>query len=109
VGRGQVLFAFAYWFVIQACAVDAQHLTLPPNFSREVPEPAANLDRHAMLRGALAALNQLPQAAAQFRKNLPPRSQPILAQLEEGVRKALNPKEAYNMVPAEIPKRLSTV
>jgi beta-xylosidase len=27
----QVLFAFAHWFVIQACAVDTQQLALPPN------------------------------------------------------------------------------
>ena len=67
-------------------------------------QPAGSLDRHAMLRDTLAALNQLPNAAAQFRKKLPSRSQPILAQLEERVRKALNPKEAYSMVPGRDPE-----
>jgi hypothetical protein len=67
-------------------------------------QPAGSLDRHAMLRDTLAALNQLPKAAAQFRKKLPSRSQPILAQLEERVRKALNPKEAYSTVPGRDPE-----
>src|ERR1039458_2699717 len=67
-------------------------------------QPAGSLDRHAMLRDTLAALNQLPQAATQFRKKLPSRSQPILAQLEERVRKALTPKEAYSMVPGRDPE-----
>jgi len=35
-----------------------------------------------MLRDTLAALDQLPKAAARFRPKLPPGSQPILAQLE---------------------------
>jgi len=34
-------------------------------------QPASSLDRPAMLRDTLAALNQLPPAAAQFRKKLP--------------------------------------
>ena len=66
-------------------------------------QPAGSLDRHAMLRDTLAALKQLPKAAAQFRKKLPPRAQPTLTQLEERVRKGLNPKEAYSMVPGRDP------
>jgi len=66
-------------------------------------QPAGSLDRHAMLRDTLAALKQLPKAAAQFRKKLPPPAQPILTQLEERVRKGLNPKEAYSMVPGRDP------
>ncbi|MBZ5624629.1 MAG: hypothetical protein LAQ69_38895, partial [Acidobacteriia bacterium] len=58
----------------------------------------------AVLRDTLAALNQLPRAAVQFRKKLPPRFQPILAQLEGRVRKALNPNEAYSMVPGRDPE-----
>ena len=67
-------------------------------------QPAASLDRHAMLRDTLAALDQLPRACAQFRKKLPPRAHPILAQLEGSVRQALNPKEAYHMVPGRDPE-----
>jgi hypothetical protein len=66
-------------------------------------QPAGNLDGHVMLRDTLAALNQLPKAAIQFRKKLPPRSQPTLTQLEERIRKHLNPSEAYNMVPGRDP------
>jgi hypothetical protein len=67
-------------------------------------QPPGRLDRHAMLRDTLAALNRLPTAAAQFRQKLPRRFQPILAQLEEGMRKTLNPKEAYSMVPGRDPE-----
>ena len=67
-------------------------------------QPATSLNRPAMLRDTLAALNQLPPAAAQFRKKLPSLAQPILAQLESSVRKAINPKEAYNMVPGRNPE-----
>jgi hypothetical protein len=66
-------------------------------------QPAGILDRHAMFRHTLAALNQLPQTAIQFRKKLPPRSQPTLTQLEEWIRKHLNPNEAYYMVPGRDP------
>jgi len=69
-------------------------------------QPASSLDRPAMLRDTLAALNQLPPAAAQFRKKLPSLAQPILAQLESSVRKAINPKEAYNMVPGRDPENV---
>jgi hypothetical protein len=67
-------------------------------------QPAGRLDRGVMLRDTLATLNQLPKAAAQFRKKLPSRSQPILVQLEERVRKTLNSKEAYSMVPGRDPE-----
>ncbi|MBZ5622492.1 MAG: hypothetical protein LAQ69_27720 [Acidobacteriia bacterium] len=66
-------------------------------------QPAGSFDRHAMLRDTLAALNQLPKTAAQFRKRLPLRSQPTLAQLEERARKVLTPKEAYYVVPGRDP------
>lgn len=65
--------------------------------------PAGKIARRAMLRDTLATLNQLPRTAAQFRKKLPLRSQPTLAQLEDRVRKGLAPKEAYNMVPGRDP------
>ena len=64
------------------------------------------LDRRAMLRDTLTALDQLPSACTQFRKQLPARAHPILEQLEASVRKTLNPKEAYNMVPGRDPENL---
>jgi hypothetical protein len=51
------------------------------------------------LRNTLAALEQLPAASTRFRKNLPPRAHPRLAQLEVSVRQSLLPAEAYSMVP----------
>ena len=69
-------------------------------------QPSASLDRHAMLHDTLATLNQLPAALDRFRKKLPPRSQPILAQLEASARKALRPTEAYSMVPGRDPENV---
>jgi len=69
-------------------------------------QPAATFNRTAMVRDTLGALDRLPSAFAQFRKKLPPRAHPILAKLEGSVRKALNPKEAYNMVPGRNPENV---
>ncbi|HMC58933.1 MAG TPA: hypothetical protein VKJ01_07065, partial [Candidatus Solibacter sp.] len=63
-----------------------------------------SLDRRAMLRDTLRALDELPSASAQFRKQVPARAHPILEHLEAKIRQTLNPKEAYNMVQTEIPK-----
>jgi hypothetical protein len=65
-----------------------------------------SLNGRAMLRDTLTALEQLPSACAQFRKQLPARTHPTLEQLEDRVRKALNPKEAYNMVPGRDPENV---
>jgi len=62
-------------------------------------QPPGSLDLRAMLRDTLAALDQLPEARARFRKNLPQRALPRLAELELSIRQALDPAEAYNMVP----------
>jgi len=62
-----------------------------------------SMDRRAMLRDTLKALDQLPSATAQFRKQLPARAHPTLGQMENNIRQALNPKEAYNMVPGRDP------
>ena len=62
-------------------------------------QPPGTLDAAAMLRDTLAALEQLPQALARFRKNLPRRAHPLLATLEASVRSSLDPREAYSMVP----------
>jgi len=67
-------------------------------------QPPGRLDLHAMLRDTLAALNQLPEACARFRTNLPRRAQSILAQLEITVRRSLDPAEAYSMVPGRSPQ-----
>jgi hypothetical protein len=69
-------------------------------------QPAGSLDRRAMLRDTLTALDRLPPACAQFRKQLPARAHPTLQPLEAGVRKALHPKEAYNMVPGRDPENV---
>ena len=67
-------------------------------------QPPGSLDLHAMLRDTLAALNQLPEACARFRSNLPRRAQSILAQLEITVRRGLDPADAYSIVPGRSPQ-----
>jgi len=67
-------------------------------------QPAGSLDVRAMVRDTLAALEQLPEASARFRKKLPRRAHPVLAQLEVTVRQSLPPAEAYNMVPGRDPE-----
>lgn len=62
-------------------------------------QPTGSLDLRAMQRDTLSALEQLPEACARFRKTLPRRAHPTLAELEKAVRNALAPTEAYNMVP----------
>jgi len=62
-------------------------------------QPPGSLDLRAMLRDTLAALDQLPETRARFRKNLPRRALPRLTELELSIRQALDPAEAYNMVP----------
>jgi hypothetical protein len=44
-------------------------------------QPPGTLDDRLMLRDTLAALEQLPEASSRFRKNLPRRAHPALAQL----------------------------
>ena len=66
-------------------------------------QPQGTLDLKLMLRDTLAALEQLPEASARFRKNLPRRAYPALAQLEVTVHRSLLPAEAYNMVPGRDP------
>jgi hypothetical protein len=67
-------------------------------------QPPGSLDLHAMLRNTLAALDQLPEASARLRNNLPRRANPILAQLELRVRRGLDRAEAYSMVPGRSPQ-----
>lgn len=67
-------------------------------------QPPGALDLRAMLRDTLAALEELPNACARFRKNLPKRAHPILASLEPSVRKSLDPREAYNMLSGSDPQ-----
>jgi hypothetical protein len=67
-------------------------------------QPPGKLNRRAMLRDTLAALEQLPAACSRFRKTLPPHVQPGLFQLEFTIRVNLNPTDAYNMVPGRDPQ-----
>jgi len=67
-------------------------------------QPPESLNGKAMLRDTLAGLEQLPSASTRFRKNLPPRAHPRLAQLEVAVRQSLLPAEAYSMVPGRDPQ-----
>lgn len=67
-------------------------------------QPVGKLDWHAMLRDTLAALEQLPQACARFRKHLPSRAHPTLGTLEAELRNRLNLTEAYSMVPGRDPQ-----
>src|SRR6266853_2440534 len=102
------------------CALDRMDLTpveIPQRLIRQLFEldadyvealwaldqPAGSLDMRAMLRDTVAALDQLPEACARFRKNLPKRAHPALGQLELTVRNGLDPAEAYNMVPGHGP------
>jgi len=67
-------------------------------------QPAGALDWKLMLRHTLAALDQLAETSARFRKNLPRRTHPALVRLEATVRRSLPPAEAYNMVPDRDPQ-----
>ena len=67
-------------------------------------QPPGRLDLTLMLRDTLAALEQLPELSLRFRKNLPRRAHPVLAQLEVALRQSLLPVEAYNMVPGHDPQ-----
>jgi hypothetical protein len=67
-------------------------------------QPPGTLNRHVMLRDTLAALDQLPAACTQFRKNLPVPAHTPLSRLELTIRSKLNPAEAYNMVPGRDPQ-----
>jgi len=102
-------------------ALDGMHLTpaeIPQRLIRQLFEldadyaealwaldqPPASLDFPAMLRDTLAALQQLPEACARLRNNLPRRAQSTLAKLEIAVRNGLDPAEAYSMVPGRSPQ-----
>ena len=67
-------------------------------------QPAGRLNVRAMLRDTLAALDELPAAITRFRKKLPPRVHPTLANLETSIRRTLDPNEAYSMVPGRDPQ-----
>jgi hypothetical protein len=66
-------------------------------------QPPGALNVKAMLRDTLASLQQLPQAVGRLRKSLPPRAHPKLETLEAAIRKGLDPRETYNMVPGHNP------
>ena len=67
-------------------------------------QPPGTLVVSHMLRDTLAALEQLPHACAQFKKRLPKRAHPNLAQLESTIRLRLPASDAYSMVPGRDPQ-----
>ena len=67
-------------------------------------QPASSLDRPAMLRDTLAALNQLPPAAAQFRKKLPSLASPFWPNWNRASERRSIPRRPITCYPAEIPK-----
>ena len=67
-------------------------------------QPSGTLDLKTMFRDTLAALEQLPEASARLRNNLPSRVHPTLANLEATIRRTLLPAEAYTMVPGRDPQ-----
>lgn len=67
-------------------------------------QPPATLNLNLMLRDTMAALEQLPEATARLRNNLPKHANPTLARFEVSVRHNLLPAEAYNMVPGRDPQ-----
>jgi hypothetical protein len=66
-------------------------------------QPRDSLNFPAMLRDTLASLEQLSEAGARFRKNLPRRAHPSLENLEMTIRTNLDPSEAYSMLPGRDP------
>ena len=62
-------------------------------------QPPGRLNVKTMLRDTLASLEQIPQAIARFRANLPSRAHLKLETLEPSIRQTLQSKEAYNQVP----------
>lgn len=87
------------WLIRQLFELDADYVEA----LWALDQPAGSLDLRAMLRDTLAALEQLPQAQARFRKNLPHRVHSTLAQLEASIRNSLQQAEAYTMVPGRDP------
>jgi hypothetical protein len=67
-------------------------------------QPAGSLNLSALVGDTQAALDQLPEAHARFRKNLPRRVHATLANLNTAIRKTLDPREAYNMLPGRDPQ-----
>lgn len=67
-------------------------------------QPPGRFRLRAVLRDTSAALERMPQLLAKFRQMLPPRAHAKLPALERSVRKSLNPREAYNMVPSRDPQ-----
>lgn len=67
-------------------------------------QPPGQLNLRLMLLDTLVSLARKPQLLAKFHKMLPPRAHAKLPALEQSVRKSLNPREAYNMVPGRDPQ-----
>lgn len=66
-------------------------------------QPAGSLDRRAMLRDTVAALDALPKARQQVRTRLPTTATLSVVRFEKTIRAALDLSEAYNDVPGRDP------
>ena len=63
-----------------------------------------SLDCHAMLRDTLALFWNNFRLLAPDSENTSPGAHPTLQSLEASIRRKLDPREAYNMVPGKDPK-----
>ena len=67
-------------------------------------QPPRRFKLQAILPDPSTALERMPQLLARFRTMRPPRAHAKLPALQEPVRKNLNPREAYRMVPSRDPQ-----
>jgi len=66
-------------------------------------QPRDSLDFGAMVRDTLASLDALPDARQRVRTRLPAAATPTAVKLEQAIRAALDPGEAYSDVPGRDP------
>lgn len=66
-------------------------------------QPSNSLDFAAMVRDTRASLDALPDARQRVRSRLPAPAAQTAVKLEQAIRAALDPAEAYNDVPGRNP------
>ena len=67
-------------------------------------QPPHTLDLATMLRDTTATLARLPRTRQHVRDALPPLTRDRIIQLEQIIRAALDPREAYNDIPGRDPQ-----
>ena len=77
-----------------------------PSRLSTLDQPPGSLDPQTVLRDTPAALDQLPESRARFRRDLPQRAIPRVAQLEISVRSALDPPKPITWLPVIDPQKL---